>query len=138
MTRFFNPTKKKSVRWRHSQSKKFGVNRHLLFCQFPKNPEVYRVGCLLFIKPWHHTLHSSEFFGHWQNRRCLFTPIDDYLSYIQRKTKAFLLIVRHNTEGQPFSDWQWGHRTLIFFVGVNNRVNLVLFFKLYMRWLRRR
>ena len=32
--------------------------------------------------------------------------IYNYLSQIQRKTKAFLLIVRHNTEGQPFSAWQ--------------------------------
>ena len=29
----------------------------------------------------------------------------DYLSQIQRNTKAFLLIVRHNTEGPPISDW---------------------------------
>ena len=28
------------------------------------------------------------------------------LSQIQRETKAFLLIVRHNTEGPPISDWQ--------------------------------
>ena len=28
-----------------------------------------------------------------------------YLSQIQRETKAFLLIVRHNTEGPPISDW---------------------------------
>ena len=32
--------------------------------------------------------------------------IYDYLSQIQRETNAFLLIVRHNTEGPPFSDWQ--------------------------------
>ena len=31
--------------------------------------------------------------------------IYDYLSQVQRKAKAFLLIVRHNTEGQPISDW---------------------------------
>ena len=39
---------------------KSGVNRHLRFCPFPKNSEVCRVGCVLFIKPWHHTLHISE------------------------------------------------------------------------------
>ena len=55
--------------------------------------------------------------------------IYDYLSQIQRETKAFLLIVRHNTEKPPFSDLQWRHRTLFFFVGLKNRVNLVLFFK---------
>ena len=32
--------------------------------------------------------------------------IYDYLSQIQREMKAFLLIVRHNTEGPPISDWQ--------------------------------
>ena len=32
--------------------------------------------------------------------------IYDYLSQIQRKTKAFLLIVRHNTEGPTIYDWQ--------------------------------
>ena len=43
--------------------------------------------------------------------------IYDYLSQIQRKTKAFLQIVRHNTEGPPLSDWQWRHRRLFFYVG---------------------
>ena len=33
---------------------------HLRFYQFPKNAEVCRVGYVLFIKPWHHTLHISE------------------------------------------------------------------------------
>ena len=54
--------------------------------------------------------------------------IYDYLSQIQRNTKAFLLIVRHNTEETPISDWQWRYRMLFFFVGSQNRVNLVLFF----------
>ena len=40
-------------------NRKSGVNRHLRYCQFPKNSEVSRVGCVLFIKPWHHTLHLS-------------------------------------------------------------------------------
>ena len=52
--------------------------------------------------------------------------IYDYLNQIQRETKAFLQIVRHNTDGQPLSDWQWRHRMLFFFVGSQNRVNLVL------------
>ena len=59
--------------------------------------------------------------------------IYDYLSQIQRETKAFLLIARHNTEGRPISDWQWRHRILFFFVGSQNRVSLVLFFKPWVR-----
>ena len=31
--------------------------------------------------------------------------IYDYLSQIQRETKAFLLIVRHTTEGPQIYDW---------------------------------
>ena len=30
----------------------------------------------------------------------------DYLSQIQRETKAFLLIVRHNSVGPPILEWQ--------------------------------
>ena len=41
-------------------NRKSGVNRHLRFCQFPKNSEVCHVWCVLFIKPWHRTLHISE------------------------------------------------------------------------------
>ena len=55
--------------------------------------------------------------------------IYDYLSQIQRETKAFLLIVRHNSEGLPIPHWQWRHPTLFFFVGLKNRVNIVLLFK---------
>ena len=55
--------------------------------------------------------------------------IDDNLSQIQRETNAFLLIVRHNTEGPPFADWQLHHQMFFFFVGLKNPVNLVLFFK---------
>ena len=124
---------------------KSGVNMHLRFCQFPKNSEVCRVGCVLFIKPWHHTLHISELkyatthctfpsFLESNKTAGAFSPqICDYLSQIQRETKAFLLIVRHNTEGPPFSDCQWRHRMLFFFVGLKNRVNLVLFFKPWMK-----
>ena len=32
--------------------------------------------------------------------------IYDFLIQIRRETKEFLLIVRHNTEGPPISDWQ--------------------------------
>ena len=97
---------------------KSGVNKHLRFYQFPKNSEVCRVWCVLFIKPWHHTLHISELkyaptHGTFPN----FLEIDktagayslqiyDYLRQIQRETNAFLLIVRHNTEGPSFFDWQ--------------------------------
>ena len=122
-------------------NRKSGVNRHLRFCQFPKKSEVCRVGCVLFMKPWHHTLHISELkyapthgifknFGEIGKTAGAYSlQIYDYLSQMQRETKAFLLIVRHNTEAPPFSEWQWRHRTLFFFVGLKNRVNLVLFFK---------
>ena len=60
--------------------------------------------------------------------------IDDNLRQIQRETNAFLLIVRHNTEGPPFADWQLRHQMVFFFVGLKNRVNLVLFFKPWL-WL---
>ena len=85
-TLFFNLMKQKSARWSHCQSenggpsvlcltiskmsssrnvfdlnnRKSGANRHMRFCQFPKNSEVCHVGCVLFIKPWHHTLHISK------------------------------------------------------------------------------
>ena len=52
------------------------------------------------------TRHISEFCENGENRRCLLLQIYDYLSQIQRTTKAFLLIVRQNTEGPPISDWQ--------------------------------
>ena len=55
--------------------------------------------------------------------------IDDNLSQIQRETNAFLLLARHNTEIPPFADWQLRHQMFFFFVGLKNRVNLVLFFK---------
>ena len=120
---------------------KSGVNRYLWFCQFPKNAEVCRIGCVLFIKPWHHTLHISElkyvpthgtfpsFFEIDKTAGAYSLQIYDYLSQIQLKTNAFLLIVRHSTEGPAFFDWLRRHRTLFFFVGLKNQVNLVLFFK---------
>ena len=98
--------------------RKSGVNRLLQFCQFPKNLEVCRVGCVLFIKPWHHTLHISELkYAPTHGTFPSFLEIDktagayslqiyNYLSRIQSETKAFLIIVRHNTEGPPFSHWQ--------------------------------
>ena len=119
-----------------SNTRKSGVNRHLRFRQFPKNSEGCRVGCELFIKPWHHTLHILElkyalthgtfpsFFEIDKTGGACSLQIYDYLSKIQHKTKAFLLIVRHNTEGPTFSDWLWRHRMLFFFVGLKNRVNL--------------
>ena len=81
-----------------------------------------------------HTAHFLFFWkltkpaGFWQNLQNSL-QIYDYLSKIQRKTNAFRLIVSHNTEGPPLSDWQWRHRTLFFFVGSQNWVNLVLFIK---------
>ena len=119
--------------------RKSGVNRQLRLCHFSKNLEGCRVGCVLFIKPWHNTLHISELkYGlkHgtftslleiYKTARAYSLQIYNYLSKIQRDTKAFLLIVRHNNEGLLFSDWQLRHRTLFFFVGFKNRVNQVLF-----------
>ena len=85
------------------------------------------------------TRHISEFFFKWRNPHCLLTPDQQLFKretkafQIQRETKAFLLIVRHNTEGPPISDWQWRHWMPFFFVGSQNRVNLVLFFKPWYR-----
>ena len=99
-------------------NRKSGVNRHLRLSQFPKNLEVCRVGCVLFIKPLYHTLHISElkyapthgtFPSFWEIDKtsgAYSLQIYDYLSKIQRETNAFLLIDRHNTEGPPFSYWQ--------------------------------
>ena len=126
-------------------NRKSGVNRHMRFCQFPKNSEVCRVGFVLFIKPWYHTLHISELkYAPTHGTFPSFLEIDttagayslqicDYLSQIQRETKSFLQIVRHNTEGPKIPDWQWRHRTIFFFVGLKNRVNLALFFKGWLR-----
>ena len=88
-------------------------------------------GCVLFIKPWHFT-HGTfpSFLEMDKTAGAYWIQIYYYLSQIQRETKAFLLIVRHNTEGPPISDWQWRHVLLVSFVGSQNRVNLVLFFKL--------
>ena len=61
--------------------------------------------------------------------------IYDYLSQIQGETKEFLLIVRLNTEGPPKSDWQWRYWMLFFFVGSQNWVNMVLFFRPWHRLL---
>ena len=51
--------------------------------------------------------------------------IDDYLSQIQRETKAFRLIDTTLKDHQYLTGSDW----LFFFVGSQNRVNLVLFFK---------
>ena len=121
--------------------RQYGVNRYLRFHKFPKNSEVCRFGCVLFIKPWYHTLHISElkyaprhdtfpsFLKIYKTAGTYSLQIDDNLSQIQSETNAFLLIVRHNTEGPPIADWQLRHQMLFFFVGLKNRVNLVLLFK---------
>ena len=109
---------------------KSGVNRHLRFCQFLKNPEMCRawVRILKWIIPTQHGTLPS-FLEIDKTAGAYSLQIWDYLSQIQRETKAFLLIARHNTEGQQFSDCQWFHRVVFFFIGLKNRVNLVLFFK---------
>ena len=87
------------------------MNRLLRFCKFPKNSKVCCVVCVLFIKPWHHTLRISEL--KYAPTHCTFPSfgeiyktvgaysfqIYDYLNQIQRETKAFQIKIRHNTEG---------------------------------------
>ena len=85
-------------------------------------------GCVLFIEPWHQNDTFPSFFEIDKTAGAYSLQISDYLSQIQRETKAFLQIVWHvhNTEGALKSDWHWRHRTIFFFVGSQNRVNLVL------------
>ena len=53
-----------------------------------------------------HTRHISDFFFEMDKTADAYSlAIYDYLSQIHSKTKAFLIIVRHNTEGPPISDW---------------------------------
>ena len=58
--------------------------------------------CELIIRTQHGTLPS--FLEIDKTAGAYSLQIYDYLSQIQSETKAFLLIVRHNTEGPPFSD----------------------------------
>ena len=122
-------------------NRKFGVNWHLRFCPFQKKSEICGVWVRIIHLTEAHTRHISElkfapthgtfssFFGMDKTAGAYSLQICDYLSQIQRETKAFLLIVRHNTKGPPISDWQWRHRMLYFFVGSQNRVNFVSFLK---------
>ena len=111
-------------------NRKSGVNRHLRFCPFPKNWE--NVPCVGAYYSFHHGTFPS-FLEMDKTAGAYSLQIYDYLSQIQSETKAFLLIVRHNNEGPPISDWQWRHRRHFFIVGSQNRVNLVLFFKPWFR-----
>ena len=99
-------------------NRKPGVNRHLRLCPFPKNSEMCR-GCVriihLTMAPIRHISELKYAARHGtfprllemdKTARAYSQQIYDYLSRIQRKTTAFLLIVRHNTEGSPISDWQ--------------------------------
>ena len=95
-----------------------GVNWHRRFCPFQKNSEMCRVWVLIINLPMAPTRHISEL--KYAPTHCTFPSffemdktaganslhIYDYLSQIQRETKTFLLIVRHNTEGPPICDWQ--------------------------------
>ena len=124
-------------------NRKAGVNRHLRFCPFPKKTRIFMY--LEWVRIIHLTMTPTRHISELKYARTHGTfpniletdktagdhslQIYDYLSQIQRETKSFLLIVRHNTEWPPISDWQWRHRRLFFFVGSQNRVNLVLFFK---------
>ena len=54
----------------------------------------------------HPTRHISEFLEIYKTAGAYSLQIYHYLSQIQRETKSFRLIVKHNTEGPPFPDWQ--------------------------------
>ena len=110
--------------------------QNLGFCQFPK--KLWNVPCVGAFYSFNHGTHTAYFRVFLEMDKTAGAhsiQIYDYLSQIQRKTKAFLLIVGHNTEGPPISDWQWRHRMLFSFVGSQNQVNLVLFFKPWFMWL---
>ena len=51
-----------------------------------------------------HTRHISDFLKMDKTAGAYSLQIYDYLSKIQREKKAFLLVVRHNTDGPPISD----------------------------------
>ena len=98
---------------------KSGVNKHLPFCSFPKNSEMCRLWVHIIYLSMAPIRHISELkYAPTHGTFPSLLEIDettgkpnslqiyDYLSQIQRETKAFLLIVRHNTEGPPISDWQ--------------------------------
>ena len=93
---------------------KSGVNRHLRFCQFPKNSEMYRVWVRINNLTMASTQNISElkyvpthgtFPSFWEMDKAAGAyslQIYDYLSQIQLKTKAFLLMVRHNTKDRQY------------------------------------
>ena len=117
----------------------FNGSCRLTSVQFQKNSEMCCVWVRINNLTMAPTRHISELkYAPTQGTFSSFLEIDktagayslkiyDYLSQIQRMTKAFLLIVRHNTEELPISDWQWRRRMLFFFVGSQNRVNLVFY-----------
>ena len=100
-------------------NQKSGVNTHLQFCQLPKNLETGRVWvriltrkcavcqCHGLMNNLHlHTAHFLSFLKIDKAAGAYSLQIFYYLCQIQHETKAFQLIVRHNTEGPPISDWQ--------------------------------
>ena len=98
------------------------------------NSEICSVWCHGLMNNTHPTRHTSQFFGNWQNRSCLFSP-DLRLFKSNTARDECISANKHNTKGQPFSDCQWRRRMLFFFVELKNRVNLVLFFKpWFMSW----
>ena len=89
-------------------NRKSGVNRHLRFCA--KNSEMCSVWVLIIHLAIALTPHISELkYAPTHATFPIFLEMDKtagaYLSQIQREMKAFLLIVRHNTERPPISDW---------------------------------
>ena len=77
-----------------------------------------------------HSRHISEFF--WKLTKAqvpIFTP--DLRLFKSNTARDEGISTNSQTQHwrPPFSDWQWRHRKLFFFVGLKNLVNLVLFFK---------
>ena len=131
-------------------NRKSGVNRHLRFCQFPKNSKVCRVGCILLIKPWHHTLYVSELkYAPTHGTFPSFLEIDktasayslqiyDYLRQIQTARDEYISANsqtqhrRHNTEDTILNDRHFLTVIASSFSSSDWRIesiNLVSFFK---------
>ena len=75
------------------------------------------------------TSHISEFFGIWQNRRCLFTS-DLRLFKSNTAWDEGISANSQTQHGRTINIWlAVASSQAFFFLGMKNRVNLVLFFK---------
>ena len=73
-----------------------------------------------------HTRRISEFFEMVKTAGAYSLQIPDHLNQIQRKTKTFRLIVRHNTEGPPITDWQWRHHLFLRRISEPSQPSIIL------------